>query len=454
MLGAAQARGRQLRNDLRGVCHARMGQVYVGERVGANDSQPVVRVREPHAGARAGHCSPEAQHGTLEGTDLRGHAIEETGAEDEGQVLLVRAINHRSGIGRIVLAVRVEGDDVAGPTRQGCLETGLQGCSLAEIERMDRRVSPGGASDGGGVVTRGVVHNKDVGERSAHACDDAPDDGRLVKRGNHDPRVGTLLHFSSVAHRSGRAPIVLLSGGQRLLSANVLMGPHKGDTVIEPSADVAPSAQVASSARVWHLAQVREEARIGEETIVGRGAYIGEGVVVGPRCKIQNYALIYEPASLAEGVFVGPAAVFTNDHCPRAINADGTLKDASDWEAVGVTVERGAAIGARAVCVAPVRIGAWASVGAGAVVTRDVAPYALVVGVPARRVGWVGEAGVPLVPADHSPVPGNEAVARTWVCPASGRRYVEREGTLEREGAQASSTRPTTTPDPTPEDDQ
>ena len=151
---------------------------------------------------------------------------------------------------------------------------------------------------------------------------------------------------------------------------------------------------------------------------------------------------------------MGPAAVFTNDHCPRAINADGTLKSASDWEAVGVTVERGAAIGARAVCVAPVRIGAWACVGAGAVVTRDVAPYALVVGVPARRVGWVGEAGVPLVLADDSPAPGSEAVARTWVCPASGRRYVEREGTLEPEGTQASSPLTTTTPDPTPEDDQ
>ena len=163
--------------------------------------------------------------------------------------------------------------------------------------------------------------------------------------------------------------------------------------MIEPSADVAPSANVAPSARVWHLAQVRENARIGEETIVGRGAYIGEGVRVGARCKIQNYALVYEPAFLADGVFVGPAAVFTNDHAPRAINADGTLKSASDWDRVGVTVERGAAIGARAVCVAPVRIGEWASVGAGAVVTRDVAPYALVVGVPARRVGWVGEAG-------------------------------------------------------------
>ena len=207
--------------------------------------------------------------------------------------------------------------------------------------------------------------------------------------------------------------------------------------MIEPSADVAPSARVADNARVWHLAQVREDASIGEETIVGRGAYIGEGVRVGDRCKIQNYALIYEPASLADGVFVGPAAVFTNDHAPRAINPDGSLKSASDWDRVGVTVERGAAIGARAVCVAPVRIGAWASVGAGAVVTRDVAPYALVVGVPARRVGWVGEAGVPLVAADDTT---GEAGDRTWLCPASGRRYVERDDTLSPEEAQASST--------------
>lgn len=222
--------------------------------------------------------------------------------------------------------------------------------------------------------------------------------------------------------------------------------------MIEPSADVAPSALVAPSARVWHLAQVREDASIGAETIVGRGAYIGEGVRVGNRCKIQNYALIYEPASLADGVFVGPAAVLTNDHAPRAINADGTLKSASDWDHVGVTVERGAAIGARAVCVAPVRIGAWASVGAGAVVTSDVAPYALVVGVPARRVGWVGEAGVPLVAADEAP--RNEAGDRTWVCPASGRRYIERDGALSPDEAQASSPHDAEMPDQTPEDQQ
>lgn len=221
--------------------------------------------------------------------------------------------------------------------------------------------------------------------------------------------------------------------------------------MIEPSADVAPSANVAPSARVWHLAQVREDARIGEETIVGRGAYIGEGVRVGARCKIQNYALVYEPAFLADGVFVGPAAVFTNDHAPRAINADGSLKSASDWDRVGVTVEHGAAIGAHAVCVAPVRIGEWASVGAGAVVTRDVAPYALVVGVPARRVGWVGEAGVPLVAADEA---SNEAGERMWVCPASGRRYVERDGALSPEEAQASSPKNTVTSNQIREDQQ
>lgn len=166
--------------------------------------------------------------------------------------------------------------------------------------------------------------------------------------------------------------------------------------MIEPSADVAPSAIVAPSARVWHLAQVREDAHIGEETIVGRGAYIGEGVRVGARCKIQNYALVYEPAHLEDGVFVGPAAVLTNDTFPRAVNPDGTSKSAHDWEPVGVTLKRGSSVGARAVCVAPVTIGEWATVAAGSVVTRDVPAHALVAGVPARRIKWVGRSGFPL----------------------------------------------------------
>ena len=166
---------------------------------------------------------------------------------------------------------------------------------------------------------------------------------------------------------------------------------------IEASADVAAGAAVGPGTLVWHLAQVREDAVIGANCVIGRGAYIGPGVRVGNNCKIQNHALVYEPAVLGDGVFVGPAVVFTNDTYPRAVNPDGSLKSASDWQPVGVEVEEGAAIGARAVCIAPVRIGAWATVAAGAVVTRDVPAYAVVAGVPARQLGWVGPAGHRLV---------------------------------------------------------
>lgn len=184
---------------------------------------------------------------------------------------------------------------------------------------------------------------------------------------------------------------------------------------IMESADVSTEAVIADSASIWHLAQVREEARIGENCIVGRGAYIGTGVTMGDNCKIQNYALVYEPAKLGHGVFIGPAVVLTNDHNPRAINADGTVKSAHDWEPVGVTIEDGAAIGARAVCVAPVTIGRWATIAAGAVVTKDVPAYALMAGVPARRMGWVGRAGERLVPDTED--------TTIFICPKTGERY-------------------------------
>ena len=165
---------------------------------------------------------------------------------------------------------------------------------------------------------------------------------------------------------------------------------------ILPSADVDGSATIGDGSSIWHLAQIRDQVKIGEKCIIGRGAYIGSGVVMGNNCKIQNYALVYEPASLGDGVFIGPAAVLTNDQFPRAVNPDLTLKSGSDWEAVGVSIDDGASIGARAVCIAPVRIGKWALVAAGAVVTKDVPDFALVAGVPAKRIRWVGRAGVPL----------------------------------------------------------
>jgi len=195
------------------------------------------------------------------------------------------------------------------------------------------------------------------------------------------------------------------------------------DVRIVANADVAADASLGDGTRIWHLAQVREGARLGRNCIVGRGAYIGTGVVMGDNCKVQNYALVYEPASLGDGVFIGPAVVLTNDTYPRAINPDGSLKSAHDWEPVGVTIGTGASIGARATCVAPVEIGAWATVAAGAVVVRDVPDFALVVGVPARRIGWVGRAGVPLTSAGDG----------RWICPATQRVYIEADGLLFEE---------------------
>jgi UDP-2-acetamido-3-amino-2,3-dideoxy-glucuronate N-acetyltransferase len=186
------------------------------------------------------------------------------------------------------------------------------------------------------------------------------------------------------------------------------------------SADVDERAVIGSGTTIWHLAQIRENAKIGQDCNIGRGAYVGPGVHVGNNVKLQNYSLIYEPAKLGDGVFVGPAAVLTNDEYPRAVTPDGQLKSGDDWTAVGVTIAEGAAIGARAVCVAPVNIGRWALVAAGAVVVKDVPDFALVVGVPARRVGWVGRAGVPL----ESNGDGR------FACPRTGEQYIEVDGRL------------------------
>ncbi|GAA3924427.1 acyltransferase [Microbacterium invictum] len=183
--------------------------------------------------------------------------------------------------------------------------------------------------------------------------------------------------------------------------------------VVQPSADIDDGVELGPRTRVWHLAQVRKGAVLGADCNIGRGAYIGPGVTLGDACKVQNYALVYEPAVVGDGVFIGPAVVFTNDEFPRAANPDGSLKGGDDWEAVGVTVERGASIGARSVCIAPVTIGEWALVAAGAVVTKDVLPHALVAGVPAKRIGWVGRTGKPL-----------RTDGDGWVCPDSGERYV------------------------------
>ncbi|MFJ4004455.1 acyltransferase [Streptomyces sp. NPDC090023] len=203
------------------------------------------------------------------------------------------------------------------------------------------------------------------------------------------------------------------------------------DYTVKPTAQVDATAELGAGTTVWELAQIREQAVLGAGCVIGRGAYVGTGVRIGDNVKLQNYALVYEPAVLGDGVFVGPAAVLTNDQYPRSVDPEGKQKRGGDWEAVGVTVGEGASLGARSVCVAPVAIGRWALVAAGAVVTRDVPDFALVAGVPARRIGWVGRAGERLV--ESADAPG------TWQCPRTGERYTEQAGVLTPAGAEGAA---------------
>jgi acetyltransferase-like isoleucine patch superfamily enzyme len=189
---------------------------------------------------------------------------------------------------------------------------------------------------------------------------------------------------------------------------------------IQPTADVDDSAELGAGTTVWHLAQIREHARLGRDCIIGRGAYVGPGVVIGDNVKLQNYALVYEPARLEDNVFIGPAVVLTNDLYPRSVDVSGKLKRPDDWDALGVVVREGASLGARAVVVAGRSVGRWALVAAGAVVTRDVPDFALVAGTPARRIGWVGHAGARLEPCGDD----------RWLCPETGKTYTERHGIL------------------------
>jgi UDP-2-acetamido-3-amino-2,3-dideoxy-glucuronate N-acetyltransferase len=153
------------------------------------------------------------------------------------------------------------------------------------------------------------------------------------------------------------------------------------DVFIHPTAIVEKGAAIGPGTRIWHLSHVRQGGRIGAGCSIGFSVYVEEGVVIGDRCKVQNHVSIYRGVVLQDEVFVGPSATFTNDLYPRA--------NPPEWEVVPTLVRRGASIGASATVVCGVEIGAWAMVGAGAVVTADVPAHGLVLGAPARLRGWV-----------------------------------------------------------------
>ncbi len=175
---------------------------------------------------------------------------------------------------------------------------------------------------------------------------------------------------------------------------------------VHPSAVVDPGASLGQGTKVWHFCHVMAGAVIGERCMLGQNCFVAGGVRLGDGVRVQNNVSLYEGVELEDDVFCGPSVVFTNVTHPRAF--------VSRREAFEKTlVRRGASLGANATVLPGVTVGEYAFVGAGAVVTSDVAPFALVVGVPARAVGWVSRAGERLTFDD----------AGSGVCPRTQTHY-------------------------------
>lgn len=177
---------------------------------------------------------------------------------------------------------------------------------------------------------------------------------------------------------------------------------------VHPSAIVDEGAQIGDGSRVWHFVHVCGGARIGRNVSLGQNVFVGNRVIIGDNCKIQNNVSVYDNVTLEEGVFCGPSMVFTNVYNPRSL-----VERKSEYR--DTLVKRGATLGANCTIVCGLTVGEFAFVGAGAVVNRDVPPYALMVGVPARQVGWMSEYGerLPL------PVEGRGE----YTCAHTGARY-------------------------------
>lgn len=182
--------------------------------------------------------------------------------------------------------------------------------------------------------------------------------------------------------------------------------------MIHPTAEVERGAKIGPNTRVWNHAHVRAGAVIGDDCSIGYGVFVDGGAVIGSSVKLQNRVSVFRGVTLEDGVFVGPHATFTNDRYPRAITPEGRVISEEDWTPQPTLVKLGASIGAGAVVLAGVTIGRWAMVGANALVTQDVPDHGLVVGSPARLVGYACACGQAL-----------EETASGWCCPGCGRGY-------------------------------
>ncbi len=189
------------------------------------------------------------------------------------------------------------------------------------------------------------------------------------------------------------------------------------NATVHPSAIVDEGAQIGEGSRVWHFAHVCAGAKIGRSVSLGQNVFVGNKVVIGDRCKVQNNVSVYDNVTLEEGVFCGPSMVFTNVHNPRSL-----IERKSEYR--DTLVKKGATLGANCTIVCGITIGEFAFIGAGAVVNKDVKPYALMVGVPAKQVGWMSEYGeqIPL------PTQGDGQ----YTCPYTNQVYLLSQDQLKR----------------------
>lgn len=178
---------------------------------------------------------------------------------------------------------------------------------------------------------------------------------------------------------------------------------------VHPSAIVDEGAQIGDGSRVWHFVHVCGGARIGKGVSLGQNVFVGNKVVIGDHCKIQNNVSVYDNVTLEEGVFCGPSMVFTNVYNPRSL-----IERKSEYR--DTLVKKGATLGANCTIVCGITIGEYAFIGAGAVVNKDVPAYALMVGVPARQIGWMSEYGEQL----KLPLEGQGEVT----CQHTGAKYI------------------------------